>query len=112
MWASPGRSRAAQIEAQVLESEGLRPESWLSHVKGLDLDGSRRPLRVPVADPEAEWVDGEGLWLRFGLPAGSFATTLLDQVMGPDAANKETPGIDPDSGGSPIETPEGLSDEN
>lgn len=103
---------SGQIEAQVLESEGLRPESWLSHVKGLDLDGSRRPLRVPVADPEAEWVDGEGLWLRFGLPAGSFATTLLDQVMGPEAANKETPGIDPDSGGSPIETSEGLSDEN
>ena len=34
---------SGQIEAQVLESEGLRPESWLSHVKGLDLDGSRRP---------------------------------------------------------------------
>ena len=103
---------SGQIEAQVLESEGLRPESWLSHVKGLDLDGSRRPLRVPVADPEAEWVDGEGLWLRFGLPAGSFATTLLDQVMGPETANKETSGIDPDSGGSPIETSEGLPDEN
>ena len=103
---------SGQIEAQVLESEGLRPESWLSHVKGLDLDGSRRPLRVPVADPEAEWVDGEGLWLRFGLPAGSFATTLLDQVMGPEAANKETPGIDADSGGITGENSEDHPDEN
>ncbi|OUU26035.1 MAG: tRNA pseudouridine(13) synthase TruD [Planctomycetia bacterium TMED53] len=84
---------SGQIEAAVLEEEGLRPESWLSHVRGLDLDGSRRPLRVPVGDPEAEWVEGEGLWLKFALPAGAFATTLLEQVMGPGASKIE---LDPE----------------
>lgn len=77
---------SGKIEAAVLEAEGLRPESWLSHVRGLDLDGSRRPLRVSVGDPTAEWVDGEGLWLKFALPAGAFATTLLEQVMGQEAS--------------------------
>ena len=78
-----------KTEAEVLEAEGLRPESWISHVRGLDLDGSRRPLRVPVGETEAEWVDGEGVWLKFALPAGAFATTLLEQVMGVGASHFE-----------------------
>ena len=108
----PPTGLSGEIEAAVLEAEGLRPESWLSHVRGLDLDGSRRPLRVPVGNPEAEWVEGEGMWLKFGLPAGAFATTLLDQIMGPGVADEETSGIDSDPGGSKVDSSEDDSVKN
>ncbi|HIC22147.1 MAG TPA: tRNA pseudouridine(13) synthase TruD [Planctomycetes bacterium] len=74
---------AGRIESAVLISEGLRPESWLSHVRGLKLDGTRRSLRILVRDPEVIWEQPEqALLLSFTLPAGSFATVLLEQVMG------------------------------
>ena len=79
----PG-GEAGKIESAVLLSEGLRPESWLSHVRGLKLDGTRRPLRILVQDTEVIWEESEqALLLSFTLPAGAFATVLLDQVMGP-----------------------------
>lgn len=72
------------LERTVLEAEGLRPASFVSHVKGLALDGGRRPLRVPVTETAVRWIpEEEALLLEFTLPPGSFATTLLDQVMGP-----------------------------
>ncbi|NRA75281.1 MAG: tRNA pseudouridine(13) synthase TruD [Planctomycetes bacterium] len=75
---------AGRIESAVLLAEGLRPESWLSHVRGLKLDGTRRSLRILVRDPEVIWEQSEqALVLSFTLPAGSFATVLLEQVMGP-----------------------------
>ncbi len=75
---------AGRIESAVLISEGLRPESWVSHVRGLKLDGTRRSLRILVRDPEVIWEQPEqALLLCFTLPAGSFATVLLEQVMGP-----------------------------
>ena len=51
------------------------------------LDGKRRPLRVPVIDPEVEGgVDEHGPYVRcaFELPKGSFATVVLREVMKPD----------------------------
>ncbi|MGE4618661.1 MAG: tRNA pseudouridine(13) synthase TruD [Planctomycetota bacterium] len=81
---------AGKIESAVLLSEGLRPESWLSHVRGLKLDGTRRPLRILVGEPEVVWEESEqSFLLSFTLPAGAFATVLLDQVMGP-ATDSET----------------------
>ena len=79
----PG-GEAGRIESAVLLSEGLRPESWLSHVRGLKLDGTRRSLRILVRDTDVVWDEQEQcLLLTFTLPAGAFATVLLDQVMGP-----------------------------
>ncbi len=79
----PG-GEAGKIESAVLLSEGLRPESWLSHVRGLKLDGTRRPLRILVQDTEVIWEESEqALLISFTLPAGAFATVLLEQVMGP-----------------------------
>jgi tRNA pseudouridine13 synthase len=73
-----------RLERSVLAAEGLRRGSFVSHVKGLDLDGGRRPLRVPVREAGAAWDAADrSLVLRFTLPPGSFATTLLEQVMGP-----------------------------
>jgi tRNA pseudouridine13 synthase len=42
--------------------------------------GGRRPLRLIVEGAEASAEDG-GLRLRFSLPAGAYATSVLRQVM-------------------------------
>lgn len=49
-----------------LEQHGLRQE--------------RRPLRVRVTDMQAEMLDSATLRLAFTLPAGSYATVLLEQL--------------------------------
>ena len=48
------------------------------------IGGDRRPLRMPVRDPEVEGgVDEHGTYIRcaFELPKGSFATTVMDEIM-------------------------------
>ena len=47
--------------------------------------GTRRPLRIPC-DPEANVCQPEPgvLQLTFALPSGSYATTLLDELVKPD----------------------------
>ncbi len=48
------------------------------------IGGDRRPLRIPVLDPEVEGgIDEHGAYIRcaFELPRGSFATTVMDEVM-------------------------------
>ena len=44
---------------------------------GLDQRGARRPLRVPVTDLQSS-REGSDVVLRFALPRGSYATTLLE----------------------------------
>lgn len=56
------------------------------------LEGKRRPLRVPLIDPEIEGgVDAHGPFIRcaFELPRGSFATVALREVMKPSTAPDE-----------------------
>jgi len=48
------------------------------------IGGDRRPMRIPVVDPDVEGgVDDHGAYVRcsFELPRGSFATTVMDEVM-------------------------------
>lgn len=73
--------KVLQMERQVLDMEGLSLESF-NLTGGLRMEGERRPLRVPLMEPTAEW-DGEGLVLEFGLPRGSYATAVLREVMKP-----------------------------
>ncbi|MEM7165449.1 MAG: tRNA pseudouridine(13) synthase TruD [Planctomycetota bacterium] len=93
--------RPGEFENSILATEGMRPKSFLSHVKGLHLDGSRRTFRVPVKDVEVveEIEDDEGtsLVFSFTLPPGSYATMLLEEVMGegrtrPPRLDVEEPG--------------------
>ena len=44
------------------------------------LDQERRALRVIPQDLQAEWLDDTSLRLRFGLPAGTYATALLREL--------------------------------
>lgn len=54
------------------------------------IGGDRRPMRIPVIDPEVEGgMDEHGAFVRcaFELGRGSFATTVMDEVM-------KVPGLD------------------
>ncbi|MGE3165471.1 MAG: tRNA pseudouridine(13) synthase TruD [Planctomycetota bacterium] len=79
------RGREGDLEQAVLAAEKLRPGSFLSHVKGIHLDGSRRPYRVPLDEVEVvEEREGEEthLVVSFALPPGSYATIPLREIMG------------------------------
>lgn len=67
-----------QLEATVLAAEGLKPEDFRVG-DGIKARGERRALRFPVHEPEL-WYD-EGMMLRFWLPRGCYATTLLAEIM-------------------------------
>lgn len=81
----------AALEAAALERFGLTP----AHLEAFEassrfaLDGKRRPLRVPIIDPEVEGgLDEHGQFVRlaFELPRGSFATVVLREIMKPAPA--------------------------
>jgi tRNA pseudouridine13 synthase len=80
MFASAGP--AAEREAAVLAAHGLTPGSFGGF--GKLLAGTRRHNLVYLDDLAADW-EADGLRLRFTLPAGSYATVLLREVMKADA---------------------------
>jgi tRNA pseudouridine13 synthase len=47
---------------------------------GLRMEGERRPLRVPLESPSFR-LDGDSLRLEFALPKGSYATSMLREIM-------------------------------
>jgi tRNA pseudouridine13 synthase len=70
---SPG-----ERERALLAAEGFVPENL--HPLGCSMDGTRRPLRVPVNDLDI-CLDEEGMVVRFTLPAGAYAPNLLRELM-------------------------------
>ncbi|QSV46309.1 tRNA pseudouridine(13) synthase TruD [Geobacter benzoatilyticus] len=67
------------LEQSILADEGLDPAAFdLSG--GLRMEGERRPLRVPLENPQASLDDG-GLILEFSLPKGSYATAVLREIV-------------------------------
>jgi hypothetical protein len=84
MMTAGGRAGADELEE--LEREGVTETDLveLARTLGDAVAGARRPLRVPVGSPEVEGgADEHGNFIRlaFELPAGSFATSLLREVM-------------------------------
>jgi tRNA pseudouridine13 synthase len=69
---------AAEREATVLRDTGLTAASFAGF--GKLLMGTRRHNLVYVDDITAS-VESDGLRLTFALPAGSYATVLLREVM-------------------------------
>jgi tRNA pseudouridine13 synthase len=67
-----------ELEQAVLADEGLSLEAFRVG-GGIKARGERRSLRFQVQDPEL-WYD-KGLVLRFSLPPGCYATTLLAEIM-------------------------------
>ncbi|MGA0059372.1 MAG: tRNA pseudouridine(13) synthase TruD [Planctomycetota bacterium] len=73
------RGEQGRLEAEALDAIGLVPEAFGALPGGTN-DGARRPLRVPLTEASVEAVDG-GLCLRFALPQGSFATSVLRELL-------------------------------
>lgn len=91
MWAEGMPTASGSIydaEVAALAGLGLTPENLeaFSRRGGRGLDGDRRPLRIPLIDPDAEsGSDEHGPYARvsFELPRGSFATVVLREIMKP-----------------------------
>lgn len=82
------RGEAARIEAAVFADAGLAPAMFRDEGR-LRVKGQRRALRVRPEDVQlAAGVDEHGshITLAFTLPAGSYATVLLREVMKNDVA--------------------------
>ncbi len=90
MWGTTMRRAGGDIdrlELEALRTAGVSPEQLHACEERdgyLMIGGDRRPLRIPVIDPEVEGgVDEHGAYVRcaFELPRGSFATTVMDEIM-------------------------------
>ena len=84
----PAAAAAAVREAETLAAFNLTPASFAGF--GKLVQGTRRHNLVFVKDLAAV-TEAEGLRLSFTLPAGSYATVLLREIMKTDVAAEEEP---------------------
>lgn len=73
-------------ERGALSAEGLAERDLIEAMRqlGESMGGARRPMRVPLIDPEIEaGLDDRGEYIRcaFELPPGSFATIVMREIM-------------------------------
>ena len=69
-----------EIERAVAVEQGSTPEDLVEAAKACGFRGERRSLRVALAD--LEWtIEGSVLTLAFSLPPGSYATSVLRELM-------------------------------
>ncbi len=90
MWGTTMTQASGQVGAHelgALADAGVSPAD-LEACEGSGgypmIGGDRRPMRIPVIDPEVEGgIDEHGAYIRcaFELPRGAFATTVMDEVM-------------------------------
>ncbi|MDH3808407.1 MAG: tRNA pseudouridine(13) synthase TruD, partial [Desulfuromonadales bacterium] len=73
------KGQAGLLEQGLLDKEQLNLEAFRLP-GGLAMEGERRPLRVPIQAPECI-REKESLLVTFSLPRGSFATTVLSEIM-------------------------------
>jgi tRNA pseudouridine13 synthase len=73
------RGQAGLLEESLLDKEKLRLKDFRLE-DGLSMEGERRPLRVPLNGVDVT-ADGADLVLAFSLPKGSYATSVLREVM-------------------------------
>lgn len=91
LWGASMMRAAGAVDAAenaALAASGVNLEALAAYAgrSRQPITGARRPLRVPVIDPEVEGgVDEHGHYVRcaFELPAGAFATIVMREVMKP-----------------------------
>jgi tRNA pseudouridine13 synthase len=82
-----------RIEEEAFAAHGLTPQDF-KRAGSLRVKGDRRPLRVQPTDIDlAAGVDEHGphITVAFTLPAGSFATVLLRELMKTDTNSHVIP---------------------
>ncbi len=80
----PGTQGNTQTTGEVAELEQLVLERHAAMVKGLNkqrVTASRRALRVIPQQLQSQWLDDVTLALSFSLPPGSYATSLLRELV-------------------------------
>ncbi len=82
----PAKADAADREAAILVRAGLTTASFDGF--GKLLEGTRRHNLVYIDDLTSAW-EAEGLRLTFTLPAGSYATVLLREIMKTEVSEDE-----------------------
>ena len=79
---------AAELEARVCAACGVPPPEALAPPRGIRLRGARRPLRIRPGDASCELLGADALEVHFTLPAGSYATVVVEELLGaPDSAD-------------------------
>ncbi|MFT5049101.1 MAG: tRNA pseudouridine13 synthase [Chlamydiales bacterium] len=68
-----------ELEQAALAAEELSIDDFKNLPEGFAQNGARRPLRVPVTEVQVGWSPASAD-LRFRLPKGAFATTLLEEL--------------------------------
>lgn len=71
----PGQRERALLARYNLTLEAFK-------LPGLKIRGTRRPYRFQLTQPKIWWDDG--LRVSFELPSGSYATTVMAEIMKPD----------------------------
>jgi tRNA pseudouridine13 synthase len=84
LFAAQGQALAR--EEAVLAEAGIEPR-WFA-AGGGEMEGARRPYRVPVEELSVEAAGG-GIALQFALPKGSYALCVLREVIKPTEAPDE-----------------------
>ena len=74
------RGAPGDMEEEVFREAGIDPEEQDSPFRDAHLKGERRAYRIPLHDVVVESTR-RGLRLRFFLPRGAYATTVLGEVM-------------------------------
>ncbi|MFN2309923.1 MAG: tRNA pseudouridine(13) synthase TruD [Gammaproteobacteria bacterium] len=81
---------ATQADARHCETETLAPFANLcAGLERAGLEQDRRALRVAVRDLHGDWTPDGDLHIRFTLPAGSYATALLREIICAEAGADE-----------------------
>lgn len=80
----PGR--VGELLDRLLAEEGVVPEEFeLPHTPDISSGGSWRPATLalpPIGiSPDPSATDGDGVWFRFALPKGAYATVLLREFL-------------------------------
>lgn len=68
-----------ELEERILREEGLALEDF-DVPGGLRMEGERRPLRVQIGDADVTMEESD-LVLEFSLPRGSYATSVLREIL-------------------------------
>lgn len=72
------------IEREVLAQSGATVEAF-GRREAERQPGARRALRVPLLEPSAVTAEGSAAQITFALPAGSYATVALREIVGDEA---------------------------
>jgi tRNA pseudouridine13 synthase len=81
------RGEALRREQAVLAEAQVDPE-WFA-AGGGEMEGARRPYRIPVSELRVESAGADAVALTFALPRGSYAVSVLREVTKADVAEAD-----------------------